>query len=74
LNLTIGWLIYIGEFCQTVNNDINLDDEEIPKEDTYDYVLSPSVLNQVSNQETNIIFVLDMSGMSKKVCISVLVI
>lgn len=50
------------EFCQVVNNDINLDDEEIPKEDTYDYVLSPSVLNQVSNKETNIIFVLDMSG------------
>lgn len=51
------------EFCQQIN-EVHLDEEEIPTQDTYDYVLeaAPSANLNASQDNTCIIFVLDMSG------------
>lgn len=53
--------IWECEFCQAIN-EVQLDDEEIPTVDVYDYILSPAVHNSQSNQDSTIIFVLDISG------------
>jgi hypothetical protein len=59
----------LGEFCQTLN-EIHLDEEEIPTQDTYDYVLQAAANNNNNNQnaiqDATIIFVLDMSGMHRR--------
>lgn len=59
-----GTCVWKCEFCGTVNNEIELDDEEIPKEDARDYVLEPATEDDDKKQQNDglTIFCVDVSG------------
>lgn len=40
-----------SEFCGTKNEDLNVDAEEIPKGDCFDFILEPAPQNQEATEE-----------------------
>jgi hypothetical protein len=53
--------IWNCEFC-SAKNPITLEEEEIPKEDTSDYILEPAKEIDADDREESIIFCIDISG------------
>jgi hypothetical protein len=58
--------LWICEFCGK-ENEIQCENEELPKEENIDYIIGTPLENRISNDETVVIFCIDISG---SMCVS----
>ena len=67
VKLEEGEALWQCEFCNQVNVIDEMEEEEKPTQDTYDYVVDPGPQNQANNSDINadaspVVFVVDTSG------------